>query len=158
MLVSSVLVEGSSPMYDFPMLLMAWLVKRILELNELIKCLDRTVNALGMEINAEKTKVVTNNAEGIRGDIRINVKRLETVNQFKYFPAIVTDEGSESEMLSRIAQATHVISQLKVIWKDKNKFLRMKIRLMRTLLLSIFLYARKTWTLTHDLQKRIQYI
>ena len=49
--------------------------------NKLIKCLDRTAKAFGMEINAEKTKLMTNNGEGIRGDIRINDKRLERVNQ-----------------------------------------------------------------------------
>ena len=41
---------------------------------------------------AERTKVMTNNAEGIRGNIRINDKGLETVNQFKYLGTMVTDE------------------------------------------------------------------
>ena len=73
-----------------------------------------------MEVNAEKTKVMTNNAESIRGDIRINDMRLEIVNQFKYLGATVTDEGPKPESLSRIAQATHAMSQLKIIWKDKK--------------------------------------
>ena len=64
-----------------------------------------------MEINAEKKKVITNNTEGIRGDISINNKRLETVNQFKYLGVIVTDEGSKPEILSRIAEATHVLTE-----------------------------------------------
>ena len=63
------------------------------EMNEIIKCLDRTDKALSTEINAEKTKVMTSNAEGITGDIRINDKRLETVNQFKYLGTTVTYEG-----------------------------------------------------------------
>ena len=41
---------------------------------------------------------MTNNAEGIRGDIRISDKRLETGNQFKYLGVIVTDEGSKPEI------------------------------------------------------------
>ena len=49
-----------------------------------------------MEINTEKTKVMTNNAEDIR-DIRINDNRLDTVNQFKYLNVIVTDGGSNQE-------------------------------------------------------------
>ena len=112
--------------------------------------------SFGVEINAEKTKVMTYNAEGIRGDIRINDKRLETVNQLKSLGAIVTDEGSKPEILLRIAQATHAMSQLKIIWKDKNISLWTKIRPMCTLVLSIFLHACKTLTLTHDMQKRIQ--
>ena len=47
-------------------------------LNELIKHPSRTAKAFSIEINAEKTKVLTNNAEGIRGDIRINDKKLES--------------------------------------------------------------------------------
>ena len=63
---------------------------------------------------------MTNNAEDIRRDIRMNDKRHETVNQFKYLGAIVTDEGSKPEILSRTAQATHAMSQLKINWKDKK--------------------------------------
>ena len=76
------------------------------ELNELIKCLNRTAKAFGMEINVEKTRVMTNNVGGIRGDIRINDKRLE-MNQFKYLGEIVKDESSKPEILSRIAKVTH---------------------------------------------------
>ena len=108
MLVPSVLVEGSSLIYNLLMILIG-LAGNEEELNELIKNLDRTAKAFGMEINAKKTKVMTNNTEGIRGDIRINDKRLETVNQFKYLGVIVIDEGSKSEILSRIAQATHAM-------------------------------------------------
>ena len=66
---------------------------------------------------------------------------------------IVTDEGSKPEILFRIAQETHAMSQLKIIWKDKNISLWTKIRLMYTLVLSFFLYACETWTLNHDWQK-----
>ena len=41
---------------------------------ENIKHFSRTVKAFGMEINAKKTKVMTNNAEGFRGSIRLDEK------------------------------------------------------------------------------------
>jgi len=68
----------------------------------------------------------------------------------------VTDEGSKHEILSRIAQTTGALAKLKVIWNDKNIALSSKIRLMRSLVISIFLYACETWTLTAELVKRIQ--
>ena len=108
------------------------------ELNELSKGLDRAAKAFSMEINTEKTKVLTNNVEGIRGDIRINDKRLEIVNHLKSLSGIVTDEGTKPEIQSRIVEATHEISQLKIIWKDKNTSLQTKIRLIHIALLSIF--------------------
>ena len=94
---------------------------------------------------------MTNNTKGISTDITIDNKKLETVRSFKYLGAIVSDEGSKPEILSRIAQTTAAVTKLKVIWYDKNK-----IRLMRSLAMSIFLYACETWTITADIERRIQ--
>lgn len=86
----------------------------------------------------------------------MNGQKLESVNSFKYLGAIVTDEGSKPEILSRIAQATAALAKLKTIWRDRNISLASKIRLMRTLVISVFLYACESWTLTSELQRRIQ--
>ena len=58
--------------------------------------------------------------------------------------------------MSRIAQTIGALTKLKTIWKDKNIALSSKIRLMRSLVISIFLYACETWTLTAELEKKIQ--
>ncbi len=68
----------------------------------------------------------------------------------------MTDEGSKPEVLARIAQTTAALTKLKIIWKDKNITLSSKIRLMRSLVISIFLYACETWTITTDLERGIQ--
>ena len=47
-----------------------------------------------MEISAEKTKLMNNNANGISVDIRINGEKLDEVDSFKYLAAVVTDQGS----------------------------------------------------------------
>ena len=66
------------------------------------------------------------------------------------------DEGSKPEVLSRIAHTTAAVTKLKVIWNDKNFAISSKIRLMRSLAMSIFLYACETWTITADIERRIQ--
>ena len=48
------------------------------------------------------------------------------------------------------------MTKLKVIWTDKNIAISSEIRLMRSLAMSIFLYARETWTITADIERRIQ--
>ena len=78
---------------------------------------------------------------------------LETVLNFKYLGSIITHEGSKAEILLRVATAT--LTRLKLILKDKNITLQSKIKLMRSLAISIFLYACETWTLTVDLQRRV---
>ena len=49
---------------------------RFNELISLVDRLDKTSAAFGMEISAEKTKLMTNNANGIRIDIKINGKKI----------------------------------------------------------------------------------
>ena len=59
-------------------------------------------------------------------------------------------------MLSRAAQTTAPLARLKNIWKDKNIRIKHKIRLMRVLVITISIYACDTWTLTAELQRRLQ--
>ena len=51
------------------------------------------------------------------------------------------NEGSKPEILSRISQTTAAPSRLKIIWRDKNISLASYANLMRTLILSTFLYT-----------------
>ena len=84
-----------------------------------------------MEINAEKTKLTTNNTSGINTEIKVNGQKLETVTSFKYLGSIITDEGSKPGILSRIAQTTAALTKLKPVWNDRSISLGSKIRLMR---------------------------
>ena len=52
--------------------------------------------------------------------------------------------------------ATGALANLKVIWKDKNIALDTKIRLLRSLIMSIFLYACEAWTLTAETERKVQ--
>ena len=94
-----------------------------------------------MEISAEKTKLMTNSANGIQRDIKVKGQKLGTVTSFKYLGAVVSDDGSKPENLSKAAQATAALTKLKPIWRDNNVFLGSKVTLMLTLVISIFLYA-----------------
>ena len=109
-----------------------------------------------MEISAEKTKLMTNNTSGINSEIKVNGQKLETVTSFKYLGSVITNGGSKQELLGRIAQATAALTRLKPVWIDKSISLSSKTRLMRSLVTSIFLYACESWTLTAELQRRIQ--
>ena len=81
----------------------------------------------------------------------MNGQKLETVTSFKYLGSVITDEGSKPEILSKTAQATAALTRLKPLWIDKNISLSSKIRLMHSLVTSIFLYACESWTLTAEL-------
>ena len=85
----------------------------------------------------------TNNTNSISTDIAIDNKKLETVRSFKYLGAIISDEGSKPEVLSRIAQTTAAVTKLKAIWNDRNIAISSKIRLMRSLAMSIYVHVKR---------------
>ena len=110
------------------------------ELADLVKRLEETSSRYGMEINTEKTKLMTNSTDPIKTKIIVNSQQLETVKQFK-----TISEGAKPE----------VLAILKPIWMDTNITPRTKLKLLHALVLSIFLYACETWILTAELQRRM---
>ena len=60
---------------------------------KLVEHLNKASTAFGMEICAEKAKLMTNNT--INKEIKVNRQKLETVTSFKYLGSAMTDEGSE---------------------------------------------------------------
>ena len=103
-----------------------------------------------MKISAEKTKLMTNSVNGIQSE-RDKGKRA-----FKYHGAVVSDDGSKPEVLSRTAQATAAYTKLKPIWSDNIISLGSKVKLMCSFVISIFLNACESWTLTAELETRMQ--
>ena len=98
----------------------------------LVRCTGFTApasTAYGMEISAEKTELMTNNTSGINTEVKL------TVTSFKHLGSVITDEGS------RIAQTTAALTRLKPVWDDRSISFSSKIRLMRSLVTSVFLYA-----------------
>ena len=126
------------------------------ELAKLVERLDKASTAYCMEISAENTKLMTNNTSGINTEIKVIGQKLETVTGFMYLGSVITDEGSKPEILSRTAQTTAALTRLKPVWNDRSISLRSMIRLMRSLVTSIFLYACESWAVTAEFQRRIQ--
>ncbi|GFO40659.1 endonuclease-reverse transcriptase [Plakobranchus ocellatus] len=125
------------------------------ELASLVEQLDKALSNFGMEISAEETKIMTNSKEPSKKGIKVNGQILETVTKFKYLGSIISDEGSKPEILFRIAQTTAALTKFKPIWNNKNIAISSKIRLLRSLVMSIFIYACDSWTLNADTERRI---
>ena len=123
------------------------------EFEALVESLDKSCTRYKMEISAEKTKLMTNSANGLHREIKVKGQKLGTVTSFKYLGAVVSDDGSKPEVLSKIAKATAALTKLNPIWRD-NISIGSKVKLMRSLVISIFLYACESWALTAELEKR----
>ena len=122
----------------------------------LVKLLDTASTSYRMQISTENIKFMTNNANSISTDIKVDSKKLEIVHSFKYLGAIMSDEWSKPELLSRIAQTTTALNKLNTIWNDKNISRSSKTRVVHSTILLILLYACETWILTADIKRRIQ--
>ena len=98
---------------------------------------------------------MANSECGFTSEIKINNEPLKVVDSFKYLGAIIDDKGSKAEILARTGHTIAALSRLNVIWYDKTLKLKLKIRLLQSLVNSIFLYACETWTITKELQRKI---
>ena len=132
------------------------LVGKEQELVKLVNHIEEASTEYGKQISAEKTQLMINNTNGISTDTTMDNKKLKTVRSIKYLGAIVLDERSKPDVLSMIAYTTAAVTKLTAIWNDKNIAISSKVRLLRTLAMSIFLYACETWTITADIERRIQ--
>ena len=77
---------------------------------------------------------MTNSANGIQSEIKVKGHELGTVTSFKYLGAVVSDDGSKPEVLSRIAQSTAALTKLEPIWRDNNISLGSKVIVVVALL------------------------
>ena len=108
-----------------------------------------------MEVSLEKTKcLVTGPSDTVQ--VTVRGTDLEQVSEFTYLGSIQTEDcSSVREIKVRIAKATSVLSRLKHIWNSHNISPPTKIQLLRSLVLSIFLYGAESWTLNAEIVKRI---
>ena len=73
------------------------------EAGVLVDRLDRTTTRYKWR-SVQTRQVMTNNPNGIQREIKIKGQRLEEVENFKYLGAVISNEGSKPEILSRIVR------------------------------------------------------
>jgi len=119
---------------------------------------ERSNSAYGMEVSTPKSKAVVNSTTQIaKTAISMGGNLLEDVDHFKYLESILIKDGTSTQKIkARIVQPKTVMTRLYSIMQSKNISLQVKIRLYRSLVISIFLYGYKTWTTTAETECRIQ--
>jgi len=129
------------------------------ELAELTERLDKSASAFGMEISAEKSKIMVipaTNENNNNIPKTVNGSKLQSVKSFKYLGSNITEDGtSVREVKMRLAVATQHLSKLKKIWSSKNISMKTRMNLLRSVVISTTLYGCESWTLTPNLEKRI---
>ena len=93
-------------------------------------------------------------------DYALHVSVLSTLSSYGNSPPVVTVHFcvlgcAGAEVKSRTSAAAAALARLSVVWKDRNISLKSKIRLLRAVVISVFLYACQTWSITAEISRKI---
>ena len=118
------------------------------QVETLLHSMERAAAGIGLHVNAHKTEYMCFNQ---RGDIStLNGSSLKLADKFTYLGSSV----SSTETDINIRQAWAAIDKLSVIWKSDLTD-KIKRSFFQAALVRILLYGCTTWTLTKQLEKKL---
>ena len=136
------------------------------ELQLLVDKVKKASEEMGLRMNIKKTKTMLisrdhdrDRRQGISRNVSVtaNGQTLEQVQKFKYLGQWITDDGRcELEVRSRIEMARSVFLKMRDVLTSQSISLEVRKRLVRCYVLSTFLYASESWTLSKDIENKIE--
>lgn len=107
----------------------------------------------GLEINASKTKLMTNSREI---DIMVDGIKIEYVKEYNYLGQIISpSDVMTKEITRRIAQGWRKYWSLKEIVKSKDLGNHIKKKTFKTCILPVLTYGCETWSLTLNHREKL---
>lgn len=122
-------------------------------MEELLLKMEHVSLTFGLKINRSKTKMmivdrVNNNSPEVT-----QIANCDVVQSYVYLGALISNNGGcVDEVKRRMAITRNSMVKLKKVWRNRNITKATKVRLVRTLVFPIFLYAAETWTV-RELEK-----
>ena len=128
----------------------------------LAECLDtlsEEAEPLGLRVSWIKTKIQAfgDILDAAVDAIPVGRENVELVESFTYLGSVVHCSGTcEAEVSRRLGLAQGVMGSLdKLVWRSRYLCRRTKVRVFRSLVLSVLLYSSEAWTLTDGLRRRL---
>jgi hypothetical protein len=110
----------------------------------------------GMEMNAEKTKIMRISRRLFPVKIMTDQKQLENVESFKYLGSILTNDGRcTCEIKRRIAMVKAAFNKKRAPFTSTLD-LDLRKKLLKCYIWSIALYGAETWMLQAVAQKHLE--
>ena len=133
----------------------ALLTPSVSSLKDLATRLNKTSKKLGMEISAEKSKLLVVGATTERIDEIVQASGT-SLQQFKYLGCTIHQNGkSSAEVFTRVGMAKAAMTKLSTIWMSVQKIFLVKLRLLRSMVISMLLYGCETWTYNERIEKKV---
>ncbi|XP_044573421.1 uncharacterized protein LOC123257663 [Drosophila ananassae] len=118
--------------------------------------LEKRANAVGLSINASKTKAMRFNNSN-QGSITISGKTVDFVDHFTYLGTIISSSGGvEKDVESRLCKARSAFGRLHRIWRNQQISRRTKLRIFNACVKSILLYGAETWLTSQRMMSKLQ--
>ena len=111
----------------------------------------------GLDMNVKKTKtMVMSRDNNTKAKIIINSEELEQVEEFKYLGQTITaDAKTENEIRIRTGIEKSRFQEIKTVLMNKRISQELKFRLIKCYIYAVFSYGCETWTVTRDLENKI---
>ena len=121
--------------------------------------LSEEAGPLGLRVSWLKTKaqVFGDLLDKAVQSISVQGESVEIVEGFTYLGSVVHRSTScKAEVNRRIAKARGAMNSLnKTVWRSRHLSRGTKVRVFRSLVMSVLLYSCEAWTLTADLRQRL---
>ena len=128
------------------------------DLNCLVQTVSQTFNNFGIQLNLAKTNYMHMTPESTQSITHPKPMNIEKVNSFKYLGSILSNKSSIAEDINnRLSKASKVFRGLNgLIWYKTSIRLETKIKLFRSIILSILLYDSEAWCPVSSQIQRLQ--
>ncbi|XP_045454782.1 uncharacterized protein LOC123664232 [Melitaea cinxia] len=124
------------------------------DLEGMINDLDRESRKVGLNMNTQKTKVMTN---GTEEPIYVLGNAIEYVDEYVYLGQIISlKDLTSKEVEKRIGNAWKRFWSLREIFKNEEISMAIKRKLFNTCIVPILTYGCQTWSLTKAQTKKLE--
>ena len=127
---------------------------------DLQRLLDITIEkSEEMGLTLKKTECMVNSKKAIAPSCNLQSKgqQIKLVKKFKYLGYMITSDGKcITEIKKRIATAKDAFQKLSLILKNRNISMTTKFRVLKTYVWSTLTYGCECWTITSDIEKKIE--
>ena len=129
------------------------------KLQAIIEKVNSVSENYGLRMNIKKTKtmVISRERTAPEIDMRVNGEKLKQEDEFKYLGQCITNDGRcEKEIRRRIAIAKATFNNMKDVLASRKIRLDVRKRVLNCYVMSTFLYASETWTLSKETEDKIE--
>ena len=117
---------------------------------------EQIAKSVGLKINSGKTKIMKVKTKSSKRTSANGVE-VEEIENFKYLGSYISANGSiDMEISTRLAMAAQAFNKLGKIWKSSSLQLRTKLKLYKSNVRSVLLYAAETWKTNTKIEGRLR--